>query len=206
LVRSANYSCWVGTYEGFKQHEFARAIKAGAVVFDIGAHVGYYSLIASARSGPRGSVFAFEPLHANAEALRRHVRLNRVNVTIIEAAVGEQESEAYFQKGRDTYTGRLADEGTPVRVVTIDALRASGQLPPPNVLKVDVEGAEGQVLRGALETLKTVRPLVFLAVHGQRARDDAVRVLAEAGYGVTPLVENGDRPDELVAAHRPTGG
>lgn len=91
IVWSSNHGCWLGSYEHAKRILFEETITEGSVVFDVGAHVGFYSLLASVLVGPRGSVFAFEPLQRNLFYLKQHLRLNDIeNVTVIEAAVSDR--------------------------------------------------------------------------------------------------------------------
>lgn len=93
IVGSATHGSWLGTYEGTKQRLFASSVTAGAVVFDVGANVGLYTLIAAVRSGRGGRVFAFEPLPRNVDFLRRHLRYNQgdgAQVEVIEAGVGQR--------------------------------------------------------------------------------------------------------------------
>ena len=200
IVRSGNYSCWLGSYEQVKQRVFAAELRPGAVVFDIGAHVGYYSLLSAVLSTPAGGVFAFEPVPSNADKLRRHVVMNRVSVDVMEAAVADRDGEARFESGADSYTGGLGGNGSSVRVVSVDALRASGRLPEPDVIKIDVEGAEALVLRGATETIRMARPVIFVAVHGAAARAECLRLLEDFGYSTALLVGPGiESGTEFVA-------
>jgi FkbM family methyltransferase len=204
LVRSANFSCWLGSYEQIKLRAFAAELRRGAVVFDIGAHVGFYSLLSAVLAGPSGRVFAFEPLASNVANLRRHAALNRVSVEVIEAAVADRDGEALFQRGADSYTGGLDDQGTPVAVVTMDGLRAAGRLPAPDLVKIDVEGAESLVLKGASKTILTARPTIFLATHGTTSRAHCLDLLDGFGYVTEPLVGDGLEPEtEFVARPLP---
>ena len=76
-------SYWLGSYEFYKQRLFERLVTPGNVVFDIGAHVGFYMLLSSALVGTAGEVFAFEPVPRNLHYLYEHLRLNHVtNVTV----------------------------------------------------------------------------------------------------------------------------
>jgi FkbM family methyltransferase len=200
LIRSGNYSCWLGTYERVKQAAFAAELRPGMVVFDIGAHVGFYSLLAAVLTRPGGKVCAFEPLEVNAVKLRRHVAINHASVEVIEAAVADWDGQTRFQPGPDSYTGRLDDVGQLVSVVSVDALCEAGRLSHPNVVKIDVEGAEALVLRGAEQTIRRSCPVIFLAVHGVRARDDCLSLLRGLDYRVEPLVGSGIEPQtEFVA-------
>lgn len=65
VVGSSKHGCWLGSYEYHKRRLFEQLIRPGDTVFDIGAHVGFYTLLASILTGPAGRVFAFEPLPRN---------------------------------------------------------------------------------------------------------------------------------------------
>ncbi len=73
LVGSSTHGCWLGSYEYEKQRLFAKKIKAGAVVFDIGANVGFYTLLTAMLVRPEGRVVAFEPVPRNIDFLRKHI-------------------------------------------------------------------------------------------------------------------------------------
>src|SRR5882762_9068753 len=89
IAGSSIHRCWLGYYEPTKQREFSAAIKSGDVVYDLGANVGIYSLLASILVGPRGRVISFEPVPRNLIFLRRHLRLNEItNCSIMDVAVG----------------------------------------------------------------------------------------------------------------------
>src|SRR5215475_6071597 len=78
IVGAASHACWVGTYETKNLETFAAAIAPGASVYDVGANVGIYTLLASDKVGPSGKVYAFEPVERNLRYLRQHIALNRL--------------------------------------------------------------------------------------------------------------------------------
>ena len=91
IVGSGVHGYWLGTYELQKQRAFWESIKPGMVVFDIGAHVGFYTMLASVALGEQGEVIAFQPFPHNVGFLKRHLAINnRRNVRIIEAGVGDR--------------------------------------------------------------------------------------------------------------------
>jgi FkbM family methyltransferase len=153
--------------------------------------VGFYSLLAGILTEPGGTVIAFEPVSSNAEKLRNNLALNQVSAEIIEAAVADVDGESSFARGLDSYTGRLSEAGDPVAVVSVDGLCNAGRLPLPNIMKIDVEGAEALVLNGALQTIRVARPIIFLAVHGDRVRAECLSLLASLGYQVNAIVGDG---------------
>jgi len=202
IAGSSNHGCWLGSYEFGKQVIFGRVLRPGQVVFDIGAHVGFYTLLASQQVGPEGTVVAFEPVPGNLAFLKRHLELNNVNnVLIFDCAVADTEGLAGFVLGCDSHMGHLGDSGgLAVRIVTLDGLIAAGQVPVPNVLKLDIEGAELAALRGASQLLNIYHPVVFLATHGRKVHDDCVSLLAALGYRLQAIdTESLEDASEILA-------
>jgi FkbM family methyltransferase len=148
--------------------------KGARCVFDVGAHVGFVSLPMSQAIGSRGRVIAFEPAEANLNLLRRHLHLNSIdNVEVVEALVGDTPGEhvAFFElaepSGMNSLVvkkGSLTYRQSSRSAISIDGFCRDNGLAP-DVMKIDVEGAELKVLRGATETLARHRPRLFLSVH-----------------------------------------
>jgi FkbM family methyltransferase len=185
---------FLGTYEPEQTEAFVRAVKPGAVVYDVGAHYGYYSLLASHLAGGNGRVIALEPSPRNLRVLRKHVELNRAtNITVLETALSDHQGEARFDNRAGSGVGHLSPEGPlTVKLTTLDVL--AREFPPPKVLKIDVEGAEEAVLLGARETLSKAKPTVFLSTHGASLADNCSRMLQGFGYSLRELL-----PGELLA-------
>jgi FkbM family methyltransferase len=141
-------------------------------------------------------------LPRNLEYLRRHIAINGItNVEIIAAAVGERSGVARFAEGTSTATGQLAPGGSlAVPVVSLDDLYSQGRIRLPDCMKIDVEGGEVGVLRGAARILAEARPAILLATHSPELHRACVDLLLASGYRVDPI---GSMPamDELVA-HR----
>jgi FkbM family methyltransferase len=191
IVGSSNHACWLGTYENSKAKLFSTTIQRGHVVWDLGANVGYYSLLASVLVGSEGQVFSFEPAPRNLKYLRRHIELNHVkNCIVFDVAVSSSNGTARFDFGPDNHTGHLAGESenaVSVRTVALDSIVASGQIKPPNLIKCDIEGAEFDALTGAAGTLSKYGPAIFLATHGSKVHRDCCNLLTDLGYQLTPL-------------------
>ena len=181
-------ACWLGCYEYDKQQILEREVHPGSVVFDVGAHRGFFTLVASSLTGPEGRVISFEPLPLNQRYLHQHLRLNHAgNVTVIEAAVSDTCGTARFHDGSEynpkCISAHLATDGeVEVKTVTLDSVIASGQAPAPDVLKIDVEGAEMLVLRGAQRLLETAGPTLVIDTHGRPAHEECCAFLAARGY------------------------
>jgi FkbM family methyltransferase len=199
IVGSSNHGCWLGSYEYKKQLRMKEAIADGAVFYDVGAHVGFYSLLASRLVGPSGSVYAFEPLPQNLSYLYKHVRENGLQfVHVVESAISREIGVASFSAGRSSSTGRLTSHGTyQVRTISLDEFVRRDLGPPPTILKIDVEGEEADVLRGGHNILERYQPIIFLATHGIGVRDECFAILSSHGYDITDVDGSGS---EFMAA------
>ena len=188
VVGSGVHGYWLGSYETEKQQVLAKLIAQGDVVFDIGAHVGFYSLLASVLVGSTGHVYAFEPLPRNLFYLREHLRLNHIsNVTVVEAAVSDRCGVAGFDEGTNSFAGHIAADGNlQVETLCLDEM-VPGKIPPPDCIKVDAEGAEMLILSGAESVLANFHPIVLLATHGCLVHGECCRFLEDLGYVLWPL-------------------
>jgi FkbM family methyltransferase len=201
IAGSGPHSCWLGFNEISKRRAFSARVKPGDVVYDIGANVGSYTILGAVLVGSSGRVFAFEPVPENVRYLREHVRLNALTqVEIFEAAVSDRNGTVRFEANPDRVLGRINPDGQlVVKSVVLDELLKSGGLLPPNCLKIDVEGGETGVLRGAREILEKVRPVVFVATHGPEVHRACTDLLGAARYSVATI---GNAKDELLALPR----
>ncbi len=203
IVGSHVHGCWLGSYELEKQQQFSDTVKPGDVVFDVGANVGFYTLLSSVLAGESGKVVSFEPSPRNFGFLTRHVQINAMsNVTLYQAAVADEPGEAMFDFADSNAKSRLSDAGThKVRLVSLDDLFARGEVPRPNLIKIDVEGAEARVLRGARALLGSgPLPTIFLATHGPEVHRECLGLLREAGYRVRSAdARSVEDTDELIA-------
>lgn len=141
--------------------DFLDSIDEDEVVYDIGANTGLYSLFAATKCH-RGTVIAFEPYPPNAEVLHRDRDRNEMNnIQILEYALSDSEGEIDFSQPKEDDIGfgsssidamRSGDVIT-VPTTTGDTLVRDDKIPTPNVIKIDVEGAEPLVIDGMEETL-----------------------------------------------------
>jgi FkbM family methyltransferase len=182
-----------GTYEPTQTRLFEELVKPADVVYDIGAHFGYYTLLSSKLVGDRGRIIAFEPSPGNLARLYRHIELNRrSNVQVLELAVSDHEGTAHFETRTGSGVGHLADDGPlEVKLTTLDSL---SQLPLPQVMKVDVEGAEVGVLNGAKSLFSKCKPVIFLSLHGDDLKKTCLEILSGHGYTFQQI-----EPMEIVA-------
>ena len=203
IAGSSVNGCWLGSYEYEKQHLFEQTIQQGKVVFDLGAHVGFYTLLSSILVGESGKVIAFEPLPRNFEYLKKHIAINQIkNVNVIEAAVSDKPGVIGFNEGPDTTMGRISNKGSfEVKTVVLDDLVEKAEIPVPNYLKIDIEGAEMLALKGARIILEQHHPTIFLATHGKEVHQECIKFLSENGYKLSSIINGKSlgETDEVLA-------
>jgi len=178
---------WIGNYEYDIQRAIARLLEPGGVFYDVGANAGFFSVMASARVGVSGRVFSFEPLEENIASVREQIAINDLSqVELVPMAMGASEGTAtfYFAPGANSvaHLGEAPAAGereVTVQVTTLDTFAAKHRAP--TLVKIDVEGAETDVLAGARATIeKGTRFLIEL--HGRDKGEAVARTLREAGY------------------------
>jgi FkbM family methyltransferase len=188
----------LGTFKPDLQSFLSASVKEGSVFYDIGANVGFFSLLAARLTGPNGKVISFEPLPANLVNLRENVRRNQFsNVQVLPWALGATNEEQFFQVSERPTWGKLKSVGpdapdkylSDIRVLVrrLDDLVTDGTIQPPNFVKMDVEGAEVEVIEGAQETLVRYRPTLVIELHGTGNR--LTPIFARIGYCTLPLEE-----------------
>lgn len=203
IVGAGIHGCWLGTYERSKQIRIRKELKQGMTGLDIGANTGFYTLLMARSVGAAGRVVSFEPSPQNLGFLQQHLALNSIgNVDLRAEAVSDFVGTAHFAADRGSYQGALAANGeTQVQVVSLDHLWRTGSLPPADVAKIDVEGAEFSVLKGAESYLRRFRPILFLAVHSPDLNRQCSQFLRVCGYKVESLDTHSapEESDELIA-------
>ncbi len=166
----------IGSSQFLEQLALRALITEGMNFYDIGANVGFFAVIAARLLGPSGRVICFEPLPRNFRQLRYNSGLNGFNnIEVIEAALGNFDGETEFWTSAEPTWGKLAGTGKypdkmngriKVALKRLDAIIEEASLPPPDVIKIDVEGAEVDVLKGAMKTLSKYRPSLLIELHG----------------------------------------
>lgn len=174
----------IGTYESGVQQALGRYAGRGDIVFDVGAHVGFFSLIASKIVGDQGRVVACEPDPYMSERLSTNLSLNKgTNVIWQKVAVGEKATRKTFAPGGGAGTGHLSKDGSmTVPVVSLDEL--AEKWGPPKVVKVDVEGGELDVLAGAGKVLENHHPVMIIEAHGEQNEASAAAMLEQFNYNI----------------------
>lgn len=194
-MRYASNEYRTGTVEMPVQRAIASLVSPGCVFFDIGANVGFFTMVAYAATGGEGTFVAFEPRADVATQLAANLARNDVPAQVWPVAVGEQQGiaplfVARHPGGATIEPSKSADVQRIEHVpqFAIDDLVESSRLPLPDVVKIDVEGAEPAVLRGMTRTLGLHRTTVVFEVdaptedeaEGQYREVD--RMLTDLGY------------------------
>lgn len=157
---------WTGTHEPHVQASLADILQPGMTFWDVGSHIGFFSLLASRIVGPSGHVHAFEPMNETRKRLEAGVALNDVsNVDIHAVALSDSDGSAVLHTGRSSLTWSLIGEvgrpdGQDVATRTLDSMAKISV--PPNLIKVDAEGAELEVLKGGRRLLSQHHPLLIV--------------------------------------------
>jgi len=198
-------SVYVNRIEREQTEALVSLLKEGDVFFDVGANVGYYTILGSRLAGESGTIVAIEPVVRNLAFLHRHVRLNRAdNVVILPVACSDEMAVVSFAPGANPAMGHLANaEESPQRrrtlaaTVTLDRLAQELGLMP-QVVKIDVEGAELRVLKGARTILLNARPRILLSVHSESLRSACLKQLGDLGYQSEVLSRDRRNPTEFL--------
>lgn len=201
---------WIGQYELPIQEAVAKRLRQGDVFYDIGANAGFFSLIASRIVGPFGKCVSFDPDPVNIESISQQIKLNGItNWIVVQEAVSDGMGRVAFSRsGPGASTGHLGEarrgeESIEVRATTLD--EAARRFGSPNFVKMDVEGEEGRVLKGAARLLREDRPVFLIELHGPACKAEAARVFAQARYELyslngTRLPHSHDLPHHILAA------
>lgn len=201
-LRNASADYGDGGNELPVQEAIAARLRPGSVFYDVGANVGFFTLLAGRIVGPTGRVESFEAVPANAGCVTRNAARNDLGQVGVHAvAVGRAAGVATLHLAVHPGGAVLASAGAPpdaagtieVPVVVLDELVETGALPPPDLVKIDVEGAEEDVLAGLRRTIERHHPALLIEVDGPAAADLEARVgafdreLRAQGYEVHRL-------------------
>lgn len=177
------------------QNLFARLLREGDHVLDIGANWGNHTLYFAHLVGSIGVVHAFEPLPEAMEELRWHVRENGFsNVHPHEMALSDENGEATFVRGSFSETSHLTavhrerqqagSESFTVKVATLDQFVSREMIERIDLVKVDVEGAESKVLEGAEKTIRKFKPQLIVDLHTPEQDLKVAALLDSWGYDI----------------------
>lgn len=184
---------WLGTYEPELQSALRVFVRPGMIAYDVGANIGYVSLLLARRVGPEGKVYAFEALPENLDRLRQNIALNHLSerITVVGGAVAEKSGSLRFLvhasggMGKAEGSAGRAEQyraSIQVKSFALDELVYEEGYPAPHVVKMDIEGGEVLALPGMERILRNVGPVLLLELHGPEAAQQAWDLLSSAGY------------------------
>ncbi|RZL55298.1 MAG: FkbM family methyltransferase [Pedobacter sp.] len=178
-----------GFDETWVSHLAKHYIKEGDIVYDIGAHIGYTSILFSNLVGKQGEVHAFELLPSVAKNyLEKTVNANQLsNIKVHAIGLADKKEEIDIYVG-NTMMGTLTEEGyesqssEKCQIDTLDNYILTRQIAPPQVIKIDVERAEIACLKGAIETIKNFKPTLIIEFHNLQLLQAGYEILNTLGY------------------------
>jgi FkbM family methyltransferase len=186
---------WLGTYELELQSALHKLVKPGMTAYDVGANIGYISLILARLVGDTGQVFAFEALPANTKRWKTNVQLNGLSdrMHLFSGAVSNSTAPVHFlvhnsggmgkvvgSAGREnTYQNEIEVAGT-----SLDDFIFNLGNPTPQVIKMDIEGGEVLALPGMHRLLSEKHPVLLMELHGHDSSQVAWQILTGLGYRI----------------------
>ncbi len=195
---------WRGAHDWAPIFVLEKFLKAGDTFIDVGANQGEYSLWAARKVGEQGVVVAFEPMPQLFGQLKENIRINKAfqkSITPIQLGLSDKKGEVILYASEDSNEGtntiytrdEFSIELGKIQLDTLDQQLKELDIQQVNFLKIDVEGAEFQVLKGAITTLKMHRPILLLEINknaclaGGYLPDDILALLKPFNYSFSKI-------------------
>lgn len=216
----------LGIYDGFIYRWLKKySDLTDKIIWDVGAHVGYHSLGFAALVGEKGKVISFEPNRFNQKRFAKNLRLNpdlAKRIKIIKAALSNKNGTVDFISSDEVENTRSSGSHlgniippenlsvydgfmkTKVKIYRTDDLVTKNNVPPPNIIKIDVEGAEELVIRGAEKTIRKYKPILFIEVHGILQMYALGEILSKSNYKLELLDDAGGSPNRCFVVAKPS--
>ncbi len=198
-----------GTFEPHAERAITGMLRPGMIAIDVGANIGYHTFRMARAVGEQGRVIAVEPSTWAMAKLRRNAALNAFsNIEFLHAGLDEVERGPVATRFQASFRLDGTHDTTEevVALTTLDQLVAERQLPRLDLVKIDVDGFEGKVLRGAAKTIDDLAPVLFfeiapshMARQGERG-EDLLAALAARGYRFER--DTGEPLSDVIAAYR----
>jgi len=197
-----NLSMLFGTYESSFSNAFLNESKSSQVIYDVGSNVGYFSLLAALNTKSR--IYSFEPIPEIAKQFRTLMELNELNedVKLTEVALSDEIGKIDMVTPGTQEQGLMVsalrgqkvdiDNSILVNMTTLDHLVFEENYPPPDLIKLDVEGAEALVLEGGERTLKHYKPRLLIEVHGLEPAEKCWSIFERCHADVYRIDQNGE--------------
>ena len=189
---------WLGTYEPELQNAAYKFVRPGMVIYDVGANIGYISLMMARLSGSSGQIFSFEALPTNVQRLQNNIALNQMEsiIRVIPKAVIDSSRPVSFLAHSSSSMGKArgsAGRGEhyeyeiKVAGLALDDFVFSEGNPAPALIKMDIEGGEILAVKGMQRLLKEKHPLLLVELHGEEAAQAMWLALSHAGYEILKM-------------------
>jgi FkbM family methyltransferase len=201
FVRTVHDSFASGDYEIELQDALAKDLKPGQTFYDVGANAGFFTLLGAKLVGGQGKVVAYEPHPMTAGQIRKQLKLNHVSCAkVIVKAVADQEGEAEFTDdissdmlGLASLRDGKAAATIRVQLTDLDCEVATHGIP--DLIKIDIEGAEVMALKGMQDLLSNHSPVIYLELHGEDLAVECGEILSGHGYQFELLT--GEKVEDL---------
>jgi FkbM family methyltransferase len=200
---------WLGTYEPDLQRTARDFIRQGMTIYDVGANIGYLSLLFARLAGEAGQVFAFEALPENVKRLQENIGLNKMesHISVVPAAVVGTSRRVEFlihasgamgkalgSAGREEgYNKKIEVEG-----ITLDDFVFVQKHPKPDVIKMDIEGGEVLAVQGMQRLMRETMPILLMETHGKTSAHAVWQALSDNGYHIARM----KRPYRLLQSYQ----
>jgi len=187
---------WLGTYEPELQAAIQDWVKPGMVVYDIGANIGYITLMMAQATGQTGHVFAFEALPANEKRLVENIALNHYQdrITVLNYAIIDSPRQIRFWIGPSDDMGKVEGSAGREEIAYQDSILVGGISldwfifklgnPNPRLIKIDIEGGEVLAINGMKRLLTEIHPIILIELHGPHAGRVTWEALTNCGYEI----------------------
>lgn len=194
---------YIGTWEIDFSNALSAAIQPGWICYDIGGYKGYYSGIMALRGAKK--VFVFEPMPENISKIERLIKINaQLPIELSKVAVSDNDGNAVFKVMQEATMGKLEKSSfdgsddilqeIPVKCIRLDTFISDQHAPAPDFIKIDVEGAEVFVLEGAMQLLRTKKPMLMIEIHSIEIGKKVFSMLSPI-YSNIKVFETGKSPE-----------
>lgn len=183
----------LNNYEQAVVEALGQTVRSGWTAYDVGANFGFYSVLLGRKVGPKGRLYAFEANPVCIEYLKSNLALNQLaNCEIFPCALLDNREDIRFTINysnsaigltqRSFYYDSKVGHEVKVQGYQLDELVESFNLRKPDLIKIDIEGAEAFAITGMLRTLKKYHPVILLEIHGRSAAEQTLPLLDQIGY------------------------
>jgi len=197
-----------GRYESTVQEVLSKYLNAGSVFYDVGAHIGIESMFAARLVEEQGTVFAFEADPRNVTRIEEHIRRNKLGqIHVVPCAVWSSQGKLSFARASAESSrnqGAVAGPagGSGENIIQVDAVVLDDFVKrnaPPTLIKIDVEGAEAEVLRGGQRVFSEIKPTLICEVHSDQAAAEVLPWILQRDYAFGWLEDSPEFPRHLLA-------